>query len=62
LGVSVVVRLRSTPPFRGWTMMSLPLSYAMRVPSGDQAGRSSVTPEEFVMFCGVAPGVVRLKM
>ena len=43
-------------------MMSLPLSYAMRVPSGDQAGRSSVTPEEFVMFWGVAPGVVRSRM
>jgi hypothetical protein len=35
-------------------MMSevVPLSYAMRVPSGDQAGRSSLTPGVFVMFWG----------
>jgi len=60
--MSAVVRLRSPPPLSGWTMMSLFRSYARRVPSGDQAGRSSVTPEEFVMFWGVAPGVVRSRM
>ncbi len=46
-----------------WLLAStFSLSKAIRVPSGDQAGRSSVTLFELVMFCGIATGLVRSRM
>src|SRR3954464_9342580 len=46
-----------------WLLPSVfSLSNAIRVPSGDQAGGSSVTLFELVMFCGVAAGFVRSRM